>query len=155
MQCQGRMRRIFYCQREKEEYFLSVIVLQSREIMSYASGKKEFCLRLLVSIRWKSHRSFQYLLFSFYYREDSKVSHYIINKMSQGDQARYRIGDQMFNDLPALLNFYKVFQTIHIRCLPWEKWNLRICASLFVCFHQIFRFTISTQRHWFGRHKRG
>jgi len=41
-------------------------------------------------------------------REDSKVSHYIINKMSQGDQARYRIGDQMFNDLPALLNFYKV-----------------------------------------------
>ena len=28
--------------------------------------------------------------------------------MSQGDQARYRIGDQMFNDLPALLNFYKV-----------------------------------------------
>lgn len=41
-------------------------------------------------------------------REDSKVSHYIINKMSQGEQARYRIGDQMFNDLPALLNFYKV-----------------------------------------------
>ena len=23
-------------------------------------------------------------------------------------QARYKIGDQMFNDLPALLNFYKV-----------------------------------------------
>ena len=63
----------------------------------------------------------QYLLFSFYYREDSKVSHYIINKMSQGDQARYRIGDQMFNDLPALLNFYKVFQTIQIRFLPCGK----------------------------------
>ena len=44
-----------------------------------------------------------------HFREDSKVSHYIINKMSQGEQARYRIGDQMFNDLPALLNFYKVF----------------------------------------------
>ena len=41
-------------------------------------------------------------------REDNKVSHYIINKIQQGDQARYRIGDQMFNDLPALLNFYKV-----------------------------------------------
>lgn len=41
-------------------------------------------------------------------RENSKVSHYIINKIQQGDQMRYRIGDQMFTDLPALLNFYKV-----------------------------------------------
>jgi len=45
-------------------------------------------------------------------KEDNKVSHYIINKIVQGDpasaQARYKIGDQMFNDLPALLNFYKV-----------------------------------------------
>jgi len=41
-------------------------------------------------------------------REDNKVSHYIINKIHQGDQTRYRIGDQMFTDLPALLNFYKV-----------------------------------------------
>ena len=28
--------------------------------------------------------------------------------MQQGEQTRYRIGDQMFSDLPALLNFYKV-----------------------------------------------
>ncbi len=28
--------------------------------------------------------------------------------MQQGEQTRYRIGDQMFTDLPALLNFYKV-----------------------------------------------
>ena len=48
-------------------------------------------------------------------KEDNKVSHYIINKMQAGAQesaagqaARYKIGDQMFNDLPALLNFYKV-----------------------------------------------
>lgn len=41
-------------------------------------------------------------------REDNKVSHYIINKIQQGEQTRYRIGDQMFTDLPALLNFYKV-----------------------------------------------
>lgn len=49
-------------------------------------------------------------------KEDNKVSHYIINKMvganssNQQDAAaaRYKIGDQMFNDLPALLNFYKV-----------------------------------------------
>lgn len=41
-------------------------------------------------------------------REDSKVSHYIINKIQQGDQTRYRIGDQMFPDLPALLSFYRL-----------------------------------------------
>ncbi|XP_014259872.1 adapter molecule Crk [Cimex lectularius] len=41
-------------------------------------------------------------------REDSKVSHYIINKIQQNDQVKYRIGDQMFNDLPGLLSFYKL-----------------------------------------------
>lgn len=41
-------------------------------------------------------------------REDSKVSHYIINKIQQGDQTRFRIGDQMFPDMPALLSFYKL-----------------------------------------------
>ncbi|KAL7646896.1 UNVERIFIED_CONTAM: hypothetical protein RMT77_002153 [Armadillidium vulgare] len=42
-------------------------------------------------------------------REDNKVSHYIINKIQQNDQQiRYRIGDQMFPDLPSLLNFYKL-----------------------------------------------
>jgi hypothetical protein len=48
------------------------------------------------------------LVQTFFCREDNKVSHYIINKMQQGEQTRYRIGDQMFTDLPALLNFYKV-----------------------------------------------
>lgn len=42
------------------------------------------------------------------FREDSKVSHYIINKIQQGDQTRYRIGDQMFPDLPGLLSFYRL-----------------------------------------------
>lgn len=41
-------------------------------------------------------------------REDSKVSHYIINKIQQGDQIRYRIGDQVFPDIPNLLAFYKL-----------------------------------------------
>lgn len=41
-------------------------------------------------------------------REDSKVSHYIINKIQQSEQTRYRIGDQMFPDLPNLLEFYKL-----------------------------------------------
>lgn len=42
------------------------------------------------------------------YREDSKVSHYIINKTHQHDQDSYRIGDQQFSDLPSLLEFYKL-----------------------------------------------
>ena len=42
------------------------------------------------------------------FREDSKVSHYIINKVQQGDQTRYRIGDQVFENLPTLLAFYKL-----------------------------------------------
>lgn len=41
-------------------------------------------------------------------REDSKVSHYIINKLIQNEQVRYRIGDQLFDDLPTLLEFYKI-----------------------------------------------
>lgn len=41
-------------------------------------------------------------------KEDSKVSHYIINKMQQSDQIKYRIGDQIFPDLPSLLSFYKL-----------------------------------------------
>lgn len=41
-------------------------------------------------------------------REDSKVSHYIINKIQQAEQTRFRIGDQMFVDLPNLLSFYKI-----------------------------------------------
>jgi len=45
---------------------------------------------------------------SFCHREDSKVSHYIINKIQQGEQTRYRIGDQMFPDLPQCLAFYKL-----------------------------------------------
>lgn len=45
----------------------------------------------------------------YYFREDSKVSHYIINKtQQQKDQSRYKIGDNFFNNLPELLSFYKV-----------------------------------------------
>lgn len=42
------------------------------------------------------------------FREDTKVSHYIINKIQQGDQTVFRIGDQSFSDLPELLAFYKL-----------------------------------------------
>lgn len=44
----------------------------------------------------------------FHFREDSKVSHYIINKTQQKNQPRYKIGDNFFNTLPELLSFYKV-----------------------------------------------
>lgn len=41
-------------------------------------------------------------------REDNKVSHYIVNRVTQAEQTRFRIGDQMFPDIPSLLNFYKL-----------------------------------------------
>lgn len=41
-------------------------------------------------------------------REDSKVSHYIINKIQENNETKYRIGDQVFSDLPSLLAFYKL-----------------------------------------------
>ncbi|XP_073421744.1 adapter molecule crk isoform X1 [Dendrobates tinctorius] len=45
--------------------------------------------------------------------ENSKVSHYIINSVSNNrqsgvNQSRFRIGDQEFESLPALLEFYKI-----------------------------------------------
>ncbi|KAF5897568.1 adapter molecule crk, partial [Clarias magur] len=47
--------------------------------------------------------------------ENSKVSHYIINSISNSRQSapglaasRFRIGDQEFDALPALLEFYKI-----------------------------------------------
>lgn len=44
----------------------------------------------------------------FVHREDSKVSHYIINKIEQNGQTYFRIGDQSFSNLPELLSFYKL-----------------------------------------------
>ncbi|KAG1698833.1 Adapter molecule Crk [Nymphon striatum] len=42
-------------------------------------------------------------------REDSKVSHYIINILSgDGPHKRYRIGEQIFPDVPSLLTFYRL-----------------------------------------------
>ncbi|KAK7098555.1 adapter molecule Crk-like isoform X2 [Littorina saxatilis] len=40
-------------------------------------------------------------------KEDSKVSHYIINRITVGQMTRFKIGDKEFNDIPSLLNFYK------------------------------------------------
>lgn len=40
-------------------------------------------------------------------KEDSKISHYIINKVASGCKTEFRIGDQQFANLPGLLSFYK------------------------------------------------
>ena len=47
------------------------------------------------------------LIFIFLCREENKNSHYIINKIIANGVAKFRIGDQEFNDLPSLLHFYK------------------------------------------------
>ncbi|KAM3957191.1 crk proto-oncogene, adaptor protein [Aphomia sociella] len=42
-------------------------------------------------------------------RENGRVSHYIINRIISSDGAtRYRIGNQVFADMPALLSFYRL-----------------------------------------------
>ncbi|KAG7297129.1 hypothetical protein JYU34_020081 [Plutella xylostella] len=42
-------------------------------------------------------------------REDERVSHYIINRVVSADgTSRFRIGDQLFADMPALLSFYRL-----------------------------------------------
>ncbi|XP_059047688.1 adapter molecule Crk [Achroia grisella] len=42
-------------------------------------------------------------------REDGRVSHYIINRITSNDGVtRYRIGNQVFADMPALLSFYRL-----------------------------------------------
>lgn len=41
------------------------------------------------------------------FREEGKVSNYIIKKISVGGMTRYQIGDQDFSDMSNLLNFYR------------------------------------------------
>ncbi|XP_064634608.1 adapter molecule Crk-like [Lineus longissimus] len=40
-------------------------------------------------------------------KEDTKISHYIINKITSGGKTMYKIGDKEFPDIPTLLTFYK------------------------------------------------
>ncbi|CAI5794653.1 adapter molecule crk isoform X1 [Podarcis muralis] len=40
--------------------------------------------------------------------ESSRVSHYIVNSQGSNNPPRFRIGDQEFDSLPALLEFYKI-----------------------------------------------
>ncbi|XP_068624724.1 adapter molecule Crk [Battus philenor] len=58
-------------------------------------------------------------------REDDRVSHYIINHVVSGDgTTRFRIGDQLFADMPALLSFYRLHYldtTPLVRPLPQAR----------------------------------
>ncbi|XP_062363289.1 adapter molecule crk isoform X8 [Cinclus cinclus] len=40
--------------------------------------------------------------------ESSRVSHYIVNSLGPAGARRFRIGDQEFDSLPSLLEFYKI-----------------------------------------------
>ncbi|XP_013148862.1 PREDICTED: adapter molecule Crk isoform X2 [Papilio polytes] len=58
-------------------------------------------------------------------REDDRVSHYIINHVVSADgSTRFRIGDQLFADMPALLAFYRLHYldtTPLVRPLPQAR----------------------------------
>lgn len=45
---------------------------------------------------------------NFSFREDERVSHYIINRVTAADGTKFRIGNFTFPDLPALLGFYRL-----------------------------------------------
>jgi len=104
--CRGKTRRTFWWQNVKEASFWYATVRPSWAILSYASG--EWMEHLLENWTWTNNNGAYLFVAWRVHREDSKVSHYIINKIQQGDQTRYRIGDQMFPDLPALLSFYRL-----------------------------------------------
>jgi proto-oncogene C-crk len=50
--------------------------------------------------------SFSYSFFLIL-REDSKVSHYIINVSDENSKSIYKIGDKTFSTMKELLTFYK------------------------------------------------
>uniref|UniRef100_A0A1Q3EZ01 Putative crk family adapter n=1 Tax=Culex tarsalis TaxID=7177 RepID=A0A1Q3EZ01_CULTA len=61
-------------------------------------------------------------------REDSKVSHYIINKIPSDDGCFvFRIGDQTFADLPDLLTFYKLH---YLDTTPLRRPAIRRCEKV-------------------------
>ena len=102
--CRGKTLPICSWLNVKEASSSCATAQPSWAITSFASGAH--CIRAFILSVWKWLTVFSSS--SFIRREDSKVSHYIINKIQQGDQTRYRIGDQMFPDLPALLSFYRL-----------------------------------------------
>lgn len=64
------------------------------------------------------------------FREDQKVSHYIINRLAGSDtDARFRIGVQDFPDIPSLLSFYKTHYLDTTSLIkPAEKEEIKVIA---------------------------
>lgn len=95
----ARKPQIYWWRSVKAESFWSETAQLSSATTYCALGKQTWNDK----INWRISRTNVV-----YFREDTKVSHYIINKIQQGEQIVYRIGDQSFSDLPELLAFYKL-----------------------------------------------
>lgn len=54
-----------------------------------------------------------------------------MNKVQQSNEIRYRIGDQMFPDIPSLLNFYRLH---YLDTTPLVK-TVRLALVLHRCSH--------------------
>lgn len=57
-------------------------------------------------------------------KEDTRISHYIINKIQAGGMVKYRIGDHEFASLPELLQFYQTHyldSTTLVRPVPRQQ----------------------------------
>ncbi|CAG9796225.1 unnamed protein product [Diatraea saccharalis] len=78
-------------------------------------------------------------------REDGRVSHYIINRVVSSDgTVRYRIGDQLFADMPSLLSFYRLHYmdtTPLVRPLPQAR--ARAAAPPPAQPHQVLELVIA------------
>lgn len=69
----------------------------------------------------------------YFCREDSKISHYIINRTVVGSAEAFRIGDQQFPDIPALLNFYKTHY-LDTTALTYPVRLIFLFTQFFCCF---------------------
>jgi len=63
-------------------------------------------------------------------REDNKNSHYIINRIQTGGVTRFRIGEQEFSSLTALLTFYKTHYLDSTSLIRPPVWMHFVCALL-------------------------
>lgn len=75
-------------------------------------GDYVLCVRLVITLFIFSNLTYYVCLclisIIFSFREDERVSHYIINRVTAADGTKFRIGNFTFPDLPALLGFYRL-----------------------------------------------
>ena len=76
----------------------------------------------------------------FFFREDRRKSHYIINKIVAAGVTRFRIGDQDFPDLPTLLQFYK---THYLDTTPLTRPVALVSVVFVLRYSTIFVFLVS------------